>query len=189
MTTDPVVPGLQPFSQLKSGPTTSSSKSTVVPASPTTTAPSQSSHRAQQAKNGHRDEQPNGTSDKATTALIRRVLCPHLGGSGGATSPYAEELLPPLTSSNDVDRQLYALIAIIIKEFISSWYSKITSDQALINEVVQLIAHCTRALEQRLREIDIAQLVLDDISGLVEGHIVCKQWSLYIRPRKPWNMC
>lgn len=175
MTTDPVVSGLQPFSHLKSGPTTSSSRSTAVPASSTTTAPSQSSHRAQQAKNVYRDEQPNGTSDKATTALIRRVLCPHLGSYGGATSPYApEELLPPLTSSNDVDRQLYALTAIILKEFISSWYSKITSDQALINEVVQLIAHCTRALEQRLREVDIAQLVLDDITGLVERHVICK---------------
>ncbi|KAL4922691.1 PXA domain-containing protein [Aspergillus aurantiobrunneus] len=174
MTTDPVASGLQPFSHLKAGPTTSSSKSTAVPASPTTTTPSQSSYREPQLKNIGRDGQLNGTSDKATTALIRRVLCPQSGSYSGATSLYApEELLPPLTSSNDVDRQLYALIAIIIKEYISSWYSKITSDQVLINEVLQLIAHCTRALEQRLREIDIAQLVLDDISGLVEAHIIC----------------
>ncbi|KAL4871560.1 hypothetical protein BDV12DRAFT_163970 [Aspergillus spectabilis] len=173
MTTDPVPSGLQPFSHLKAVPTTSSSKSTAVPASPTTTAPAQLSYRAQQLKNTGRDEQVNGTSDKATVALIRRVLCPQSGSYNGATSPYApEELLPPLTSSNDVDRQLYAFIAILIKEFISSWYSKITSDQALINEVLQVIAHCTRALEQRLREVDVAQLVLDDIPSLVEAHIV-----------------
>ncbi|KAL4953416.1 PXA domain-containing protein [Aspergillus filifer] len=173
MTTDPVPSGLHPFSHLKAGPTTSSSRSTAVPSSPTTAFPTQFSHRAQLSRNSNRDEPLNGTSEKATAALIRRVLCPQSGGYGGATSQYApEELLPPLTSSNDVDRQLYALIAIIIKEFISSWYSKITSDQALINEVLQLVAHCTRALEQRLRGVDIAQLVLDDIPALIEAHIV-----------------
>ncbi|KAL4981281.1 PXA domain-containing protein [Aspergillus falconensis] len=169
MTTDPVPSGLQPFSQLKAGATTSSSRPTAVPASPTTTTPSQSSRL--QSKNVSR--QPNGANEKAIAALVRRVLCPQTGSYGGATSPYApEELLPPLTSSNDVDCQLYAFVAMIVKEFISSWYSKITSDQALINEVLQLIAHLTRALEQRLREIDIAQLVLDDIPALVEAHII-----------------
>ncbi|KAL4927951.1 PXA domain-containing protein [Aspergillus undulatus] len=173
MTADPVPSGLHPFSHLKAGPTTSSSRSIAVPASPTTASTTQLAHRSQHLKSTGRDEQLNGISDKATIALIRRVLCPQAGSYGGATSPSApEELLPPLTSSNDVDRQLYALIAIIIKEFISSWYSKITPDQALINEVLQLVAHCTRALEQRLRGIDIAQLVLDDIPALVEAHII-----------------
>ncbi|CBF74755.1 PXA domain-containing protein [Aspergillus nidulans FGSC A4] len=173
MTTDPAPSGLQPFSQLKAGPTTSSSKSTTVPAATTTIAPSQSSRRLQ-PKSDSRNEQLNGANDRALAALVRRVLCPQLGSYGGATSLYApEELLPPLTSSNDVDRQLYALVAMMVKEFISSWYSKITSDQALISEVLQLIAHLTRALEQRLREVDIVQLVLDDIPSLVETHITC----------------
>ncbi|KAI9369963.1 PXA domain-containing protein [Aspergillus egyptiacus] len=171
MTPDPVPSGLQPFSNLKAGPTTSSSKSTAVPASPTSAIPSQLPQRPQASKNTLQSGQVNGARDKATAALIRRVLCLQSGSYG--SSPCApEELLPPLTSSNDVDRQLYALIAIIIKEFIASWYSKITSDQALINEVLQVIAHCTRALEQRLREIDIAQLVLDDLPALVESHIM-----------------
>ncbi|KAL4815220.1 PXA domain-containing protein [Aspergillus spinulosporus] len=171
MTTDPSPSGLQPFSQLKAGPTTSSSKSNAVPAPTTTITPSQSSRRLQ-SKNDSRNEQINGANDRALAALVRRVLCPQMGIYGGATSPYApEELLPPLTSSNDVDRQLYALVAMMVKEFISSWYSKITSDQALISEVLQLIAHLTRALEQRLREINIVQLALDDIPALVETHI------------------
>ncbi|KAL4752310.1 hypothetical protein BDW72DRAFT_202355 [Aspergillus terricola var. indicus] len=173
MTTDPAPSGLQPFSQLKAGPTTSSSKSTAVPAPTATITPSQSSRRLQ-PKNDSRNEQLNGPNDRALAALVRRVLCPQSGSYGGATSPYApEELLPPLTSSNDVDRQLYALVAMMVREFISSWYSKITSDQALISEVLQLIAHLTRALEQRLREVDIVQLALDDIPALVETHITC----------------
>lgn len=105
--------------------------------------------------------------------MIRRVLCPQSSNHGTSASQPPEELLPPLTSSNEVDRELYAVIAIIVREFVYSWYSTITSDQALVNEALQVIAHCTRALEQRLRHTDVAQLVLDEIPSLVETHIVC----------------
>jgi hypothetical protein len=83
-----------------------------------------------------------------------------------------------------VDRQLYALIAIIIKEFVLSWYSKITADQSFINEVLQVIAHCTRALEQRLREVNVAQLALDELPALLEAHIICE----YTSTRYAWDI-
>ncbi|KAJ6187604.1 hypothetical protein N7519_002512 [Penicillium mononematosum] len=162
---DPLRSGLQPISHLKAGPTTSSSRSTALPSPTTLQSPSRPSSRLRAQRDSGKDD-PDSISDKATIALIRRVL-------HGASSPQPpEELLPPLTSSNDVDRQLYALLAIIIKEFVYSWYSRITPDQALVNEVLQVIAHCTRALEQRLRQIDVAQLVLDEIPGLVEAHVL-----------------
>ncbi|OJI90314.1 hypothetical protein ASPTUDRAFT_112249 [Aspergillus tubingensis CBS 134.48] len=174
MTSDPLRPGLHPLSHLKAGPTTSSSKSTAVPSSPTLKSFTQTPTRPQPVKHASREDPVNATSDKATIALIRRVLCPQAGNHGGATTPQPpEDLLPPLTSSNEVDRQLYALIAIIVKEFVYTWYSKITSDQVLVNELLQVIAHCTRALEQRLRETDVAQLFLDEIPALVEKHITC----------------
>jgi hypothetical protein len=170
---DSLRPGLQPISNLKAGPTTSSSRSTALPSAATLQPPSRPSSRLRTKKTGN-DESVDATSDRATTSLIRRVLCPQTSSYGASSSQPPEELLPPLTSSNDVDRQLYALLAIIIKEFVYSWYSKITPDQALVNEVLQVIAHCTRALEQRLRQIDVAQLALDDIPELVEAHIHCK---------------
>ncbi|GKZ53418.1 hypothetical protein AnigIFM49718_006010 [Aspergillus niger] len=172
MTSDPLRPGLHPLSHLKAGPTTSSSKSTAVPSSPTLQSFAQAPTRPQPVKYASREDPVNATSDKATIALIRRILCPQAGNHGGATTPQPpEDLLPPLTSSNEVDRQLYALIAIIVKEFVFTWYSKITSDQVLVSELLQVIAHCTRALEQRLREIDVAQLFLDEIPALVERHV------------------
>jgi len=82
-----------------------------------------------------------------------------------------EGILPPLTSSNEVDVQLYAIVAIVIKDFVNSWYSKITPDRTFVDEVIQIIAHCTRALEQRLRQIDITELLLDEVPVLVERHI------------------
>lgn len=170
MTSDLNRPGLQPLSHLKAGPTTSSSKSTARPA-PSTAQPSpQASSRPRISRNNlSREEQVDATSGKATTTLIRRVLCPQASSSSSL-----QELLPPLTSSNYVDRQLYALIAIIVKEFVYSWYSKITSDQIFVNELLQVIAHCTRALEQRLRQVDVAQLVLDEVPDLIEAHITCE---------------
>ncbi|KAE8135596.1 PXA domain-containing protein [Aspergillus pseudotamarii] len=170
MSGEPCRPGLHPLSHLKAGPTTSSSKST---ASANVRPSSRASHRPRLHKASSRDTQTDATGDKATAALIRRVLCSQPSNFGGApTSLSPEELLPPLTSSNEVDRELYALIAVIIKEFVFSWYSKITSDQVLVSEVIQVIAHCTRAVEQRLRDTDVSQLVLDEIPTLVEEHII-----------------
>ncbi len=99
------------------------------------------------------------------------------GGHGTADSRATaspgpiDGVLPPLTSSNEVDVQLYAIVAIVIKEFVNSWYSKITPDRAFVDEVIQLIAHCSRAVEQRIRQIDIAELVLDELPALVERHV------------------
>ncbi|OLN93932.1 PXA domain protein 1 [Colletotrichum chlorophyti] len=112
-------------------------------------------------------------SDKATAAFIRRVLCSkHLAEKGRTTPAPIEELLPPLTSRNDVDLQLYALIAVILREYVQAWYSKITPDDTFVDEIVQIIAHCTRALEQRLRKVDLESLLLDELPDLLDKHIL-----------------
>jgi hypothetical protein len=70
-----------------------------------------------------------------------------------------------------VDLQLYAFISIIIREFVQTWYSRITPDQMFVEEVVKIIAHCTRALEQRLRKVDLESLLLDELPELLEAHV------------------
>ncbi|KAF1918970.1 PXA domain-containing protein [Ampelomyces quisqualis] len=120
--------------------------------------------------------QTDSTSDKATAAFVRRTLCSHnvlLGnGEKGLTTPRPiEEVLPPLTSSNDIDLQLYGIISVIIKEFVQNWYSKITPDHVFVNEVLQTIAHCTRGFEQRLRKVDLEALLLDELPELLENHL------------------
>ena len=111
-------------------------------------------------------------SDKATAALIRRCLCArHLTDRGRGSPAPIEDLLPPLTSRNDVDLQLYALISIILREFVQNWYNKITPDETFVAEIVQVIAHCTRALEQRLRNVDLESLLFDELPELLTAHI------------------
>ncbi|CAI4218348.1 unnamed protein product [Parascedosporium putredinis] len=115
-------------------------------------------------------------SDKATTAFVRRVLCPQQNGdtNRNAAGPI-DELLPPLTSRNDVDLQLYAILAVVLKEFVQAWYSKITPDETFVAEIVQIIAHITRALEQRLRKVDLESLLLDEIPDLLDRHITARR--------------
>lgn len=123
------------------------------------------------------------TINEATTAYIKRVLCadipaaasptsiPTLGQSHEQSSEALEQLLPPLTSSNEVDVQLYAFIAVILNVFVQSWYNRITSDQEFVAWVVHIIAHCTRELEQRLRHVDLESLLLDELPELMLDHL------------------
>lgn len=110
-------------------------------------------------------------SDRIDVALIRKVLCPQQTNIANDTWPI-DELLPPLSSSNEIDLQLYTIIAIVVQELVYSWYGQITSDEAFVEEVVRIIAHCTRAVEGRLRKIDLESLLLDEIPGLVESHVL-----------------
>lgn len=116
-------------------------------------------------------------SDWATLNLIRRTLCPQqLGDKGRDAQPAIQDLLlPPLTSRNDVDLQLYAFLAIIMREFVQSWYSKITADETFVPEILRIIAHCTTALEQRFRKLDLESLLLDEIPDLLDRHATARR--------------
>lgn len=148
--------------------------STSVAASSTST-PSQASRPSSNNRQASpaRSIIPSDVSDRATAALIRRVLCSQ-SHTGTTNSRSISECLPPLTSSNEVDLQLYAIIAIVVKDLVQSWYGKITPDQGLVEEVVRVVAHCTTQLEGRLRTLDLEGLIFDEIPDLIERHINCQ---------------
>ena len=173
MTTQPLRPPIPPYLQPNPKASSTAQSSNLSAVANTTPAASRSSSQARPAKQRQNVTSPDFSSDAATLSLIRRVLSPqasHAPDQRGTPGPI-EDLLPPLTSSNEVDIQLYAIIAIVLKEFVYVWYSKITPDHGFVEEVIQIIAHCTRALEQRLRRIDVEQLLLDEIPALVVAHI------------------
>ncbi|KAL8726360.1 MAG: hypothetical protein Q9166_006767 [cf. Caloplaca sp. 2 TL-2023] len=163
---------LQP--QPKANPTSSSSS---IGSQITVKTPQQSRETSETRQSiSTRSSRAPNTSDKATAALIRRVLCAQQTTAANEVRPI-DELLPPLTSSNELDLQLYAIIAIAVKELVYNWYGKITPDQSFVEEVVRIIAHCTRALEGRLRKIGLESLVLDEIPELIESHILAYRIS------------
>lgn len=52
-----------------------------------------------------------------------------------------------------------------------TWYNKITPDETFVAEIVQIIAHCSRTLEQRLKKVDLESLLLDELPDLVDRHV------------------
>ncbi|ESZ97600.1 hypothetical protein SBOR_2001 [Sclerotinia borealis F-4128] len=127
----------------------------------------------------NRDLSTDAISDRSTLLFIRRTLCSHLSEKGRSTPAPIDEILPPLTSSNEVDLQLYAFIAIIIREFVYTWYAKITPDQVFVEEVVKIIAHCTRGLEQRVRKVDLEGLLFEELPDLLDTHVKIYRTSHY----------
>lgn len=125
------------------------------------------------------DRYSHGSIDQATVAFIKQTLCFRPGDRGIAENENSNEvdsqnlgeLLPPLTSSNEVDLQLYALLAVILNQFVQAWYNKITADQDFVREIIQIVAHCTRGLEQRVRNSDLETLLLDELPDLVTMHV------------------
>ena len=110
-------------------------------------------------------------------AFVRQTLCSHKLDSSTDDRPI-HDFLPPLTSSNELDVQLYAILAIILKDHVQSWYGGITGDHVFVDEVIQIVAHCTRALEQRVRKVNLEELLLDEIPQILDAHIRCKLiWS------------
>lgn len=173
----PATASLNPESAVASGTaaTTTTPKPKVTePSSPLarTGTPKPNGLSQPGARRGQRATPSDPLSDKVTAHLIRRILCPdqQLDKDRNTSAPI-EELLPPLTSRNDVDLQLYALIAIILKEYVQKWYNKITPDETFVAEVVQTIAHVTRALEQRIRKVDLESLLFDEIPDLLDKHV------------------
>lgn len=79
--------------------------------------------------------------------------------------------LPSLSSSANVDTQLYALIGLLFKSFINRWYNNITDDQKLIADVLKLISHLIKEIEIRLKRLNILSLLLDDVPYLLDNHL------------------
>ena len=126
-----------------------------------------------------REQNGEGRLDDATAVYIRSVLCakpppfvsPLDATINSGTGTPSEPPLPPLTSMDNVDQELYAMIAVLLAHFVQSWYNKMTHDAEFVDEIVKIIAHCTRGLEVRLRRVDIESLLLDDLPMLFISHL------------------
>ena len=106
--------------------------------------------------------------DPTALLLIRRTLCAH---RVSPTLPIAE-LLPRLTSSEAIDLELYAIISVVVRDFIATWYTKITLDGEFLDEIIELVAHISHALESRLATLDLERLLLDELPAVINGHII-----------------
>ncbi len=158
--------------------TTSSSAASASLRPPNSRSPSRGPTPRQEPSSSLSRSKIDASSDKATAAFIRRTLCSahHAHGSAigekGRNTPLpVHDLLPSLTSSNDVDLQLYAFLSIIVRDFVLSWYGRITPDQEFIGEVLKIVAHCSRALEERCRRVDWVDVALEKLPRALNDHV------------------
>jgi hypothetical protein len=113
--------------------------------------------------------------DRATASYIRRTLLAHhtalASGQSSGPPKSIHELLPRLTSSDDLDLQLYGMISVLLKEFVNSWYGKITPDHQFMEEMLLVMAHVAREMETRARRVDWEGWIVDEVPGILEGHL------------------
>lgn len=79
--------------------------------------------------------------------------------------------LPTLSSSDEVNIEIYALFGLICRQFIQAWYYKIIDDPAFIYDISSVLAHVVKQLEERLGTIDMFGFLLDEIPMILEEHI------------------
>ncbi|OBT64904.1 hypothetical protein VE03_06473 [Pseudogymnoascus sp. 23342-1-I1] len=113
-------------------------------------------------------------SPAATSALIRRTLHPTASKDTPLTS-----LLTPLTGDVDVDFEIYALLAVVLREFVVKWYGGITGDGRFVGEIAELVEGVVREgwlrLGERRKENGGWGGVVVEIGGVVgevgRGHV------------------
>jgi hypothetical protein len=60
---------------------------------------------------------------------------------------------PKITQSSKIDEELYTYLALIVRDFIQTWYQSITLDHGLSTEVTRIISHCSREVESRCQKV------------------------------------
>jgi hypothetical protein len=123
--------------------------------------------------------QPGGQQLCPLLYAYQRVLCGGLMNAEkiiyqvflhGRDQDWRREL-PQLTGSDEANLELYGLLAVITRQFIQSWYSKISSDTSFALEVVNAIGKIIRVLEKRVLELDLDKVLLDDLPFILDCHV------------------
>lgn len=104
------------------------------------------------------------TSSKAPVSLAKRLLFPQL--------PPGSEL-PPLLTVDDqqLNAELYDLLALALRGFVNPWWTKITKyDREFLPEITRIVAVFLRAIEARLAVADLPALVFRDVPNIISQH-------------------
>lgn len=79
--------------------------------------------------------------------------------------------LPRLTSSDCVNKELYALLGLIIRQFVNSWYTRISDNPSFVFEITQTISAVTQQVECRVLALELEEVLLDDLPYVLDAHI------------------
>lgn len=102
------------------------------------------------------------------------MLCSH-----APPSTPLEDLLPPLTASAEIDLQVWALLALVVRDFVASWYGTITNDTELVREVVRIVGVVVGGVATRLGKVsfECGGWTWVYMGGVCAGHGLTAVWS------------
>ncbi|KKA27457.1 hypothetical protein TD95_005000 [Thielaviopsis punctulata] len=78
---------------------------------------------------------------------------------------------PVYAASEKVSKTVDTLLEYIIRDFVNSWYSKISSDPAFLNEVDNVLRVALCSLRDRLMELDLVDVIISRIVPILTNHI------------------
>ncbi|CDK28698.1 unnamed protein product [Kuraishia capsulata CBS 1993] len=139
--------------------------------SPKEVSPSPSPSLSSQSKNSFSVSNQDTNSQEYLENLIRKLFSNPNVKLTNKTD--LQDFLPALTSSQDVDIQTYALIGLFLRQFVMGWYPRISHDTSMefMGELLGVVAHITRNLQQRCQRIDWSKLLLDELPVVLESHV------------------
>ncbi|TPX44384.1 hypothetical protein SeMB42_g04346 [Synchytrium endobioticum] len=77
----------------------------------------------------------------------------------------------PITSSAKIDEELRAIFALLIRDYITTWYNLISENEDFVNAALGTFIHVVRELESRLKALDWVMLVTHDIPNVLRRHV------------------
>lgn len=86
-----------------------------------------------------------------------------------------------LTGSNEVDSQLEAILAFLIRDYFHSWYDKLSNDQELAHEVQIALHKVIVALTNRARELDWLPYLTTELVNDCATHIRLYRQAKYMK--------
>ena len=76
-----------------------------------------------------------------------------------------------LTSSNLVNQELSKIFALLLRDFVSSWFKSVSQDQELYIEIIKAISSMVQEIERRCFRIDWVSLLTQDLPSILSNHI------------------
>ncbi|KAJ3128464.1 hypothetical protein HK098_004359 [Nowakowskiella sp. JEL0407] len=75
------------------------------------------------------------------------------------------------TSSQKVDSEFQLLFTHIIHDFIASWYTSVSTDRELLQEILSVISSATKEIERRFSQIDWVILLSCQLPHVLKRHL------------------
>ncbi|KAF9920441.1 hypothetical protein FBU30_009723 [Linnemannia zychae] len=120
----------------------------------------------QQYKRQQKSKHSKQSSYLPGTAPYLRILFPK--------NIQHREPVPQLLSHPhpDLDAEAYHFLALLVRDFIQTWYSTFSSDPQLVTSIVNVVIEIARELERRSQEMDWVGLLLLDIPEILRRHYI-----------------